>query len=77
MAADYNSRIAVTQEGDAYGFKTTRRPEIHKGAIEGDRPDDEQIGNPHGEGVDEDGLPNDPIGMAEDVLGANEDETQG
>jgi hypothetical protein len=52
-------------------------PEIHKGAIEGDRPDDEQIGNPHGEGVDEDGWPNDPIALAEDVLGANEDQTQG
>jgi hypothetical protein len=76
MAADYNSRIAATQEGDAYGFKTTRRPEIHKGAIEGDRPDDEQIRNPHGEGLDEDGLPiRSP--WAEDVLGANEDETQG
>ena len=52
-------------------------PEIHKGAIEGDRPDDEQIGNPHGQGVDKDGWPNDPIALAEDVLGANEDQTQG
>jgi hypothetical protein len=52
-------------------------PEIHKGAIEGDRPNDEQIGNPNGDGVDDQGLPDDPIAIAEDVEGANEDGTQG
>jgi hypothetical protein len=52
-------------------------PDIHKGAIEGDKPTDEQIGNPHGDGVDDQGLPDDPIAIAEDVEGANEDGTQG
>jgi len=52
-------------------------PDIHKGAIEGDRPTDEQIGNPHGDGIDDQGLPDDPIAIAEDVEGANEDGTQG
>lgn len=52
-------------------------PDIHKGAIEGDRPTDEQIGNPHGDGINEDGLPDDPIAIAEDALGANEDDSQG
>ena len=52
-------------------------PDGHKGAIEGDRPCDEQIGNPHGDGIDENGLPDDPVAMAEDVEGANADETQG
>ena len=52
-------------------------PEIHKGAIEGDRPEDEQIGNPHGDGLNEEGMPNDPIGTAEDEIGANEDKSQG
>ena len=52
-------------------------PDVHKGAIEGDRPGDEQLGNPHGEGLDENGLPNDPVAVAEDALGANEDGTQG
>ena len=52
-------------------------PDIHKGAIEGDRPTDEQYGNPNGDGVNEDGLPDDPIAIAEDVEGANEDESQG
>jgi hypothetical protein len=52
-------------------------PDVHKGAIEGDRPDDEQLGNPHGKGVNDDGLPDDPIAIAEDQIGANEDQTQG
>jgi hypothetical protein len=52
-------------------------PAAHKGAIEGDRPTDEQIGNPHGDGLDADGLPNDPVATAEDELGANEDQSQG
>jgi len=54
-----------------------RDPDGRKGAIEGDRPTDEQIGNPHGNGVDENGWPDDPVAVAEDELGANEDETQG
>jgi hypothetical protein len=58
-------------------MKRTDDPDIHKGAIEGDRPTDEQIGNPHGKGIDEEGLPDDPIATAEDALGANEDESQG
>jgi hypothetical protein len=52
-------------------------PAAHKGAIEGDRPTDEQIGNPHGVGIDADGLPNDPVATAEDEVGANEDQSQG
>ena len=52
-------------------------PDVHKGAIEGDRPDDEQLGNPHGDGVNDDGLPDDPVAIAEDQIGANEDQTQG
>ena len=51
--------------------------DMHKGAVEGDRPEDEQQGNPHGDGVDSNGLPNDPVAVAEDVIGANADETQG
>ena len=52
-------------------------PDVHKGAIEGDNPTDEQIGNPNGDGVDENGMPDDPVAIAEDVIGANEDESQG
>jgi hypothetical protein len=52
-------------------------PDVHKGAIEGDRPTDEQIGNPNGDGVDENGMPDDPVAIAEDAIGANEDKSQG
>ena len=53
-------------------------PDVHKGAIEGDRPTDEQNVEPRNKsGVDENGMPNDPIATAEDAIGANEDESQG
>jgi hypothetical protein len=52
-------------------------PDIHKGAVEGDKPTDNQAGNPHGDGVDENGLPDDPVATAEDAEGANADKTQG
>lgn len=52
-------------------------PAAHKGAIEGDRPTDEQQGNPHGDGLNDQGLPDDPIAIAEDVEGANADKSQG
>lgn len=52
-------------------------PDVHKGAIEGDRPYDEQYGNPHGDVVDENGLPDDRVAIAEDAIGANKDESQG
>jgi hypothetical protein len=49
-----------------------------KGAVEGDRPDQpEQQGNPHGSGLDEQGLPKDRTAICEDVIGANVDESQG
>ena len=47
--------------------------DVHKGAVEG--PDGD--GNPHAPGLDERGLPNDEVAIAQDVLGANEDKTQG
>ena len=50
----------------------------HIGAVEGDRPTDlPNQGNPNAPGVDDDGMPNDPVGTAEDRLGANLDETEG
>ena len=60
--------IPTKQQGD---------PDIHKGAIEGNTPADEQQGNPHGGGLDENGLPDDPIATCEDALGANVDKSQG
>lgn len=49
--------------------------DLRKGAIEG-LPDGH--GNLNAEGaLDENGLPRDDVAIAQDVLGANEDQTQG
>jgi hypothetical protein len=52
-------------------------PDFHKGAVEGDRPGDEQNGNANAGALDEEGLPKDRVAIAEDALGANVDDTQG
>jgi hypothetical protein len=50
----------------------------HIGAVEGDRPTDElQHGNPNAPGINDEGLPNDPIATCEDAIGANVDKTEG
>ena len=50
----------------------------HIGAVEGDRPSDQpQQGNPNAPALDDEGLPNDPAAIAQDVIGANVDETEG
>jgi len=50
----------------------------HLGAVEGDRPSDTvNQGNPNGPGIDAEGLPNDPVGTAQDRIGATLDETEG
>jgi hypothetical protein len=48
--------------------------DLQKGAIEGS-PDGQ--GNPSGTGLDDQGWPNDEVATAQDVIGANEDKTQG
>jgi hypothetical protein len=57
--------------------KQMNDPEIHKGAIEGDRPSDEQNVSNTGAGVDKNGMPNDPKATAQDRIGANEDKSEG
>ena len=53
-------------------------PDQDKGAVEGDRPTDKQQGNDNAAGaLDANGLPKDRIAIAEDVIGANADQTQG
>jgi hypothetical protein len=49
-----------------------------KGAVEGDRPTDKQQGNDNADQpLGADGKPVDRIAIAEDVIGANADQTQG
>ena len=60
--------------------KTSERHDSddHMGAVEGNRPGDvPNEGNRNAPALDENGLPNDPIAISEDKLGANEDETEG
>ena len=53
-------------------------PDLDKGAVEGDRPTDKQQGNESAVGaLDSEGLPKDRLAIAEDVIGANADQTQG
>jgi hypothetical protein len=53
-------------------------PDRDKGAVEGDRPTDRQQSNKNAAGaLDSEGLPKDRIAIAEDVIGANVDQTQG
>ena len=49
-----------------------------KGAVEGDRPTDKQQSNKNAPGaLDSNGMPKNKVAIAEDVIGANVDETQG
>ncbi len=49
-----------------------------KGAVEGDRPTDKQQGNENADQpLGADGQPKDRVAIAEDVIGANADQTQG
>jgi hypothetical protein len=53
-------------------------PDLDKGAVEGDRPTDRQQSNKNAAGaLDSNGLPKNRIAIAEDVIGANADNTQG
>ena len=53
-------------------------PDQDKGAVEGDRPTDKQQSNKNAAGaLDAEGLPKDRVAIAEDVIGANVDNTQG
>ena len=54
------------------------QPDQHEGAVEGDRPTDRpQHGNPNAPALNDQGLPADEAKIAEDVIGANLDDTQG
>ena len=53
--------------------RTSRNPDLHKGAIEDEHP----CASTNAPGLDEDGLPNDDVAIAEDAFGAREDGSQG
>lgn len=51
-------------------------PDLHKGAIQGDRPGDEQQGNANVPALNENGLPAKLTAIAEDRIGANVDDSE-
>lgn len=58
--------------------RTTDQSDEHMGAVEGDRPTDQpNQGNENAPGLNDQGLPNDPVAICEDVIGANVDEAEG
>ena len=67
----------VRQTGGVMRTPTERDPDIEKGAVEGEQAADPQPGNANAPGVDENGRPDDPVAISEDVIGANEDGTEG
>ena len=50
---------------------------VNKGTLEGDTPNEPQQCNCHGAALDENGMPCDPVAIAEDVQGAEVDDSQG
>jgi hypothetical protein len=57
--------------------RARRDSDLHKGAVEGDRPGDVQHWNRHAPALDDRGWPNDAVAIAQDVIGANEDDSEG
>ena len=54
------------------------RVDEHEGAVEEDKPTDQpQQGNANAPALDEQGMPEDRDKIAQDVIGANADETTG
>ena len=72
--------MSRTREGRSRAAPETTRTtkshdhDLHKGAIEGDRPDDEQQGNLNAPSLDSEGLPANAVPIAEDRIGANVDD---
>ena len=54
-------------------LRSSRDGDSHKGAIEDDHPCDTS----NAPGLDDNGLPNDELAIAEDAIGAREDGSQG
>jgi len=54
-----------------------RHDDEHIGAVEGDRPTDEQQGNANAPALNDEGMPDDQEKIDEDVAGANLDGTEG
>jgi len=56
---------------------TTHDQDLEKGAVEGTQPAEAANGNANAPALDENGQPSDEVAISEDVIGANEDGTEG
>jgi hypothetical protein len=74
LALEFGSYLALENRMHAH---TSRDQDVKKGAVEGTKPSDPNPGNPNAPGIDENGNPADPVAISEDVIGANEDGTEG
>jgi hypothetical protein len=52
-------------------------PDVHKGAVESDRPSEETNVDDRPAGIDANGMPNDPVATAQDRVGAHNDNSEG
>jgi hypothetical protein len=75
MSANHVKQHELAKEAAmTNSIKPVADNDIHKGAKEDDRPGPERSSHP---GLDKGGLPNDPIAIAADALGAKVDKSQG
>jgi hypothetical protein len=51
-------------------------PALHQGVVEGNDSSGEGYGNPNAPALDAEGLPNNPVAIAEDRIGANVDDPE-
>jgi hypothetical protein len=66
--------VIPEKEDETRPDANVRDQDLHKGAVEGDRPKSPEPVPP---ALDENGMPRNQTAIAQDVIGANEDETQG
>ena len=66
--------VEMLREQTMRPHRSRRDHDMHKGAVEDDRPTPEQSGHP---GLDQEGLPDDITAIAHDALGAKADNSQG
>ena len=78
LSAVSPGRRGVIHDSSAHDASPgSSRPDVTKGTLEGDTPNEPQQCNCHGAALDDDGMPCDMVAIAEDVEGAEVDETQG
>jgi hypothetical protein len=75
---EMESEGQAMKQGQSPNPSPARKPDAHKGAMEGDHRLDKEQGNKNAVGaLDKNGLPKNKKAIAEDSIGARADQTQG